>query len=279
MTSQAQTQVFKAGSTTYFHSSLFFSPSMREEVFVLYAFVRVADNLVDATPQDAVGFARFLARYRAALVGTPAEDPVIDDFVALSKRLGFDPAWTDAFLASMEADLTKRFYRTQEEVLEYIYGSAEVIGLFMAKIMRLPEASYPAARMLGRAMQFINFIRDVAEDTELGRRYLPLEENGKRRLDVPENWLPDRNWATHHREAWDGFVQKHVAQYAQWQAEAEAGYSFMPWRARLAVRTAGDMYKWTARQIAKDPMVVFDRKVKPAKSRILLQALWNGLRG
>ena len=53
----------------------------------------------------------------------------------------------------------------------------------------------------------------------------------------------------------------------------------MPWRARLAVRTAGDMYKWTARQIAKDPMVVFDRKVKPAKSRILLQALWNGLRG
>ncbi len=279
MISQAKTQVFKAGSTTYFHSSLFFPPAMREEVFILYGFVRVADNLVDATPQDAVGFARFVARYRAALVGTPAEDPIIDDFVALSKRLAFDPAWTDAFLGSMEADLSKRYYRTEEEVLEYIYGSAEVIGLFMAKIMRLPEESHPAARMLGRAMQFINFIRDVAEDTELGRRYLPLERGGNRRLDVPDNWLPDRDWARSHSETWVRFVQEHVAQYAEWQAEAEKGYSFMPWRARVAVRTAGDMYKWTARQIAMDPMVVFDRKVKPSKFRIVWQALWNGLRG
>ena len=173
-----QARVFKAGSTTYFNSSLFFPRKMRADVFALYGFVRVADDLVDAIPQDAVGFARFVARYRAARVGTPAEDPIIDDFVALAQRLDFDPAWTDAFLASMEADLTKRIYRTEEEALEYIYGSAEVIGLFMAKIMRLPEESHPAARMLGRAMQFINFIRDVAEDTELGRRYLPLERGG-----------------------------------------------------------------------------------------------------
>ena len=64
-----------------------------------------------------------------------------------------------------------------------------------------------------------------------------------------------------------------------WQAEAEAGYHFMPRRARLAVRTAGDMYNWTARQIAADPFVVFDRPVKPKKARIVMQALWNGLRG
>ncbi len=279
MTPNMQTQVFKAGSTTYFNSSLFFPPAMRNDVFILYGFVRVADNLVDAIPQDAVGFARFVARYRAALVGTPAEDPILDDFVALSKRLAFDPVWTDAFLASMEADLTKRLYRTEEEAIEYIYGSAEVIGLFMAKIMRLPEESYHAARMLGRAMQFINFIRDVAEDTGLGRRYLPLEREGKSRLEVPDNWLPTRDWAMAHADQWSAFVQEHVARYAEWQAEAEAGYSFMPWRARLAVRTAGDMYKWTARQIAKDPFVVFERKVKPKKSRIVWQALWNGLRG
>ena len=68
------------------------------------------------------------------------------------------------FLGSMAADLTRRFYRTEAETLEYVYGSAEVIGLFMARIMRLPEEALPAARMLGRAMQFINFIRDAAED-------------------------------------------------------------------------------------------------------------------
>lgn len=279
MSTDAQTRVFKAGSTTYFNSSLFFPPAMRTEVFALYGFVRVADNLVDAVPQDAAGFANFVTRYRAALAGTPAADPIIDDFVALAQRLEFDPAWTDAFLASMAADLTKRLYRTEAEALEYIYGSAEVIGLFMAKIMQLPEESHHAARMLGRAMQFINFIRDVAEDTGLGRRYLPLERDGARLLAVPEGWLPDMAWARANPEKWTVFVQGHLARYAAWQAEAEAGYHFMPRRARMAVRTAGDMYNWTARQIAADPFVVFARKVKPTKAHIVRQALWNGLRG
>lgn len=279
MSADVQTQVFKAGSTTYFNSSLFFPPAMRAEVFALYGFVRVADNLVDAVPQDAAGFARFGARYRAALAGAPAGDPIIDDFVALSARRGFDPAWTDAFLASMAADLVKKRYRTEAETLDYIYGSAEVIGLFMARVMRLPEESFPAARMLGRAMQFINFIRDVAEDTGLGRRYLPLEREGKRLLDVPDDWLPTREWAQANPAEWTAFLNGHLARYETWQAEAEAGYRFIPRRPRLAVRTAGDMYDWTARQIAADPFVVFDRKVKPKKWRILLQALGNGLRG
>jgi 15-cis-phytoene synthase len=280
MNGSVQARVFKAGSTTYFNSSLFFPPAMRTEVFALYGFVRVADNYVDAVPQDAAGFARFTAQYCAALAGTPAGDPIIDDFVALVRKLEFDPAWTDAFLASMAADLTKRIYRTEAETLEYIYGSAEVIGLFMARIMRLPEEAHHAARMLGRAMQFINFIRDAAEDTGLGRRYLPLERDGQVLLEgVPADWLPDLGWARARPAQWAAFIQAHLARYAAWQAEAEAGYRFLPRRPRIAVRTAGDMYNWTARQIAADPLVVFARKVKPGKWRILLQALWNGLRG
>ena len=280
MSGRSQAQVFKAGSTTYFHSSLFFAPAMRDEVFALYGFVRTADNFVDAVPQQAEAFARFAARYRAARDGTPAGDPLIDDFVALQRRRGFDPDWTEAFLGSMAADLTRRFYRTEAETLEYVYGSAEVIGLFMARIMRLPEEALPAARMLGRAMQFINFIRDVAEDTELGRRYLPLERGGAPLLEgVAGNWRPDYCWARANPAKWQAYVQAHLARYAVWQAEAEAGYHFMPRRARLAVRTAGDMYNWTARQIQRDPFVVFARKVKPKKARIVLQALWNGLRG
>jgi 15-cis-phytoene synthase len=279
MSATVQTQVFKAGSTTYFNSSLFFPAAMRTDVFALYGFVRVADNLVDAVPQDAEGFAQFVARYRGAMAGAPAGDPILDDFVALSRRLEFDPGWTDAFLGSMEADLHKKVYRTEAETLEYIYGSAEVIGLFMAKVMGLPEESFHAAKMLGRAMQFINFIRDVAEDTTLGRRYLPLAREGERLLDVPDDWLPTREWAREHPGEWTGFLKSHLDRYAGWQAEAEAGYRFIPRRARMAVRTAGDMYNWTALQIAADPMVVFERKVKPPRGRIIRQALWNGIRG
>ncbi|HQN80521.1 MAG TPA: phytoene/squalene synthase family protein [Kiritimatiellia bacterium] len=279
MSSRSQAQVFKAGSTTYFNSSLFFPPAMRTEVFTLYGFVRVADNFVDAFPQQTEDFTRFAAAYRAAWAGTPAGDPIIDDFVALARRLDFDPAWTDAFLVSMAADLSTRFYRTEEETLRYIYGSAEVIGLFMARIMRLPEESWHAARRLGRAMQYINFIRDVAEDAAMGRRYLPLERGGTRLLDVPDEWRPDRTWAEANPGVWVAFLQEHLKRYAAWQAEAEAGYRFIPRRPRTAVRTAGDMYNWTARQIARDPLRVFVCKIKPARPRILLQALCNALWG
>ena len=279
MSGENQAQVFKAGSTTYFNSSLFFPPAMRAEVFALYGFVRVADNFVDAVPQEAEAFRRFVARYRAARAGTPADDAIIDDFVALARRLEFDPVWTDAFLASMEADLTQRFYRTEAEMLEYVYGSAEVIGLYMAKIMRLPAEAQFAAQRLGRAMQVINFIRDAAEDAGLGRRYLPLERDGVRLLDVPDDWLPSREWAQAHPAEWTAFLRGHLERYAAWQAEAEAGYRFIPRRPRTAVRTAGDMYNWTARKIAADPFVVFARQVKPKKARIVAQALWNGLRG
>ena len=279
MSGEIQAQVFKAGSTTYFNSSLFFPPAMRAEVFALYGFVRVADNFVDAIPQEAGAFRRFVARYRAAWAGTPAAAAILDDFVALARQLEFDPAWTDAFLASMEADLAKRFYRTEAEMLEYVYGSAEVIGLYMAKIMRVPAEAQFAAQRLGRAMQVINFIRDAAEDAGLGRRYLPLERDGVRLLDVPDDWLPSREWAQAHPAEWTAFLRGHLERYAAWQAEAEAGYRFIPRRPRTAVRTAGDMYNWTARRIAADPFVVFERQVKPKKGRILLQALWNGLRG
>ena len=93
MTPAVQARVFKAGSTTYFNSSLFFPRKMRADVFALYGFVRVADDLVDAIPQDAVGFARFVARYRAALAGTPAEEALASPATPLPARTSIASVW------------------------------------------------------------------------------------------------------------------------------------------------------------------------------------------
>lgn len=262
---------FKSGSKTYFNSSLFFPAPIRRDVFALYGFVRVADNFVDRVPQDGEGFRRFVAAYRRAAQGRPAGDPFIDGFLELARRKGFDPAWTDAFLHSMELDLGKSSYDTLEQTLHYIYGSAEVIGLFMARVLELPEASHPHARMLGRAMQYINFIRDIDEDRGLGRRYLPLEGTPLESLD-PQT-------AGRQPEAFRAFVRHHLELYQGWQAEAEAGYRYIPRRYLIAVKTAADMYNWTAHRIQKDPLVVFRRKVKPSRGRILLQIAANALGG
>jgi phytoene synthase len=74
-------------------------------------------------------------------------------------------------------------------------------------------------------------------------------------------------------------MRHHLELYRGWQAEAEAGYRYIPRRYLIAVKTAADMYNWTARRIQKDPLVVFRRKVKPSRGRILLQIAANALGG
>lgn len=267
--SQLQQDTFKRGSTTYFNSSVFFPAKVRRDVTVLYAFVRVADNFVDAVPQQQREFEEFRRRYRAAASGMPTGDRVIDDYVELARRKGFEPGWTEAFLDSMELDLAVGEYESLDQTLVYIYGSAEVIGLFMARVLDLPEASLPSARMLGRAMQYINFIRDIDEDNRLKRRYLPVTATDLSSLTADE--------AAAKRESFVSFVRREIERFAAWQREAEEGFRYIPRRYLIAIKTASDMYKWTARRIAADPFVVFTRSVKPRRSRIVLQALFNAL--
>ncbi len=265
-----QKNVFRRGSKTYFNSSVFFPPAVKRDVYALYAFVRVADDFVDSVPQDSEGFYAFRRQYEHALMtGSPSDDPIIDSYVELATRRDFDPAWTTAFLHSMELDLTKKICETVEETLEYVYGSAEVIGLFMSKILQLPEEALPAACMQGRAMQFINFIRDIAEDVSFGRQYLPSRET-----ELPD--LREETTRANPRE-FQRFLQQQVDRYIEWQKQAEAGYRFMERRYLIPVKTASDMYNWTASRIVKDPFIVYQQKVKPAKIRIYKTICTNAL--
>ncbi len=260
-------ETFKKGSKTYFNSSIFFPPEVRKDVFILYGFVRVADNFVDAVPPDAENFYAFKDKYHQALRGQPSGDVIIDDFVKLMDRKHLKPEWVDAFLRSMEMDLQKSEYDSIDETLEYIYGSAEVIGLFMASILDLPEASFHAARMLGRSMQFINFIRDIKEDLELGRRYIPLTDSSLQSLRREETEA--------HPEEFIRFHRMQIERYKKWHAEAVSGYAYIPKRYLIPIKTAEDMYVWTAEQIAKDPFIIYEKKVKPSKLRIILRILRN----
>jgi phytoene synthase len=260
-------RTFREGSKTYYGSSLFFPPAVRDDVYVLYGFVRVADNFVDRIPQDGTGFLDFCRRYERAAWGRETGDPIIDSFVQLAGRKEFDPGWVHAFLRSMRWDLEGRDYPTVEDTLDYIYGSAEVIGLFMAKILDLPEESLHAAKMQGRAMQYINFIRDIAEDNQLGRQYLPTAGYHLPSL--------DESVAREHPAEFERFIREQILLYEGWQSEAEEGYRYIPKRYLVPIKTASDMYNWTARTIAEDPWIVFETKAKPPKTRIFLTGIGN----
>jgi len=260
-------EIFRKGSKTYFTASLFFPPEIRRDVFSLYAFVRTADDFVDSVPQNKDDFYKFKRLYYSSLKsGKKSGDEIIDNFIDVFYRKKFKAEWVSAFLESMEMDLKKKKYKTIDETLHYIFGSAEVIGLFMSRILDLPKKADKHAQMLGRAMQMINFIRDIAEDNSFGRVYLPL--SGKMKS-------LDNSFAFSNKEIFEAFIRQNSLLYKKWQKSAEEGYRYIPKRYLVPIKTAADMYLWTASQIEKNPMIVYEKKVKPSRFRILKTLIAN----
>lgn len=262
--------IFKKGSKTYFYSSLFFPGSMKTDVFILYSFVRKADDYVDVIPQQIEEFFAFKENYERAINGALSGDIVIDAFVELLERKRFEYEWVDAFLWSMERDLTITTYRTLDDLKSYLYGSAEVVGLMMAKIMNLPLESYPAARYLGRAMQYANFIRDIQEDLMLGRVYFPQEDLMRYNLTSLEY-----EYTMQYPKEFTQFLNAQINRYCSWQEKAERGFLFIPKRFLIPIKTASEMYKWTASKIRRNPYIIYKKKVKPTIPRILYKIIYN----
>ena len=163
MNNKVEASIFRRGSTTYYFSSRFFPEPVRTHVFQLYSFVRVADNYVDELPAQPEKLLALEERWRAAeatprfdTVVTPDDDVdtrVIKNLMNVSGRYGFEPDWIEAFFAAMKADIHPIPFATITDTLGYVYGSAEVIGLMMAKVMGLPTEALPAEALQGRAMQ------------------------------------------------------------------------------------------------------------------------------
>lgn len=273
-------RTFKKGSVTFFTSSLFFPRSVREDVFDLYSFVRTADDYVDQAPPNGNGFYQLRRIWDVAAKSqtfdtSNKDDDAIDlratkNMLRVARKHKIDLAWVEAFLDAMQSDLIKNKYQTIDDTLSYVYGSAEVIGLMMSRIMDLPEEANTAAMMQGRAMQMINFIRDLEEDNQLSRQYFPDE-------DLQRFNLKDlsRQTAQAQPEEFNKFIQFQISRYKEWQTTAEEGYKYIPKRLRISVQTAADMYKWTAKEIEKRPITVFEKKIKPTKPRILKSILTN----
>ena len=262
--------IFKQGSKTYFYSSIFFPTYLKKDVFSLYGFVRKADNLVDSIPQDIKGFYDFKEKYYSAINGKKTDDIIINSFIELADRKKFNPEWTDSFLNSMEKDITKNNYESIDETIDYMYGSAEVIGLYMAKIMSLPNEALYHAKYLGRSMQYINFIRDIAEDLTLGRVYMPEDEMKKfgiKKLDY--------EYVKKNSNSFISFIHNQLNYYSKWQKIAEEGYKYIPKRYLIPIKTASEMYNWTASQIYKDPFVIYCKKLKPRIKQIFTTTLLN----
>nr|WP_232212881.1 phytoene/squalene synthase family protein [Saccharomonospora saliphila] len=174
---------------TYFLATRLLPPARRPAVHALYGFARHADDIVDDIPA-ASGAERARAEasarlgeldrvLRTGLRTGHSDHPLLAAVVDTATRYHIDERLFSGFLRSMRMDLTTTDYATRAELSAYIHGSAEVIGLQMLPVLGTvapAEEAAPHAAALGAAFQLTNFLRDVAEDLDRGRVYLPADE-------------------------------------------------------------------------------------------------------
>ena len=187
---------------TYYLATLLLPPAKRPYVHALYGFARYADEIVDdlastLSPAQKSDWLtswgqQFLADARAG----HSTDPIAMATVDTINRWKIPLEHFEAFLHSMTLDLTVTEYATYDDLYEYVYGSAAVIGLQMVPILEpTSDEAYARAKDLGVAFQLANFVRDVGEDLERGRLYLPLEDLtrfGLTRADIERRVVDDR---------------------------------------------------------------------------------------
>jgi len=214
---------------------------VREATYVLYAFFRVADEVVDdaegVPPEDQRAE---LERLRAAALGEEStDDPVLAAFADLRETHDIPDSDVNTFVDAMLTDVTKSRYETFDELRAYMDGSAAAVGRMMTAVMEPddPERALPHATALGEAFQLSNFLRDVREDiVERDRIYLPqetLDECG-----VTEAELRRFEMTDGFREAMERELRRTEALYR----EGVAGIEYLPTDCQFPVLVAAVLY-------------------------------------
>lgn len=173
--------VTNAYSTSFSSAVRMLAPSIRQDIYNIYGFVRFADEIVDTFHDYNKNelFDSFEADLASALKNKISLNPILNSFQHTVHKFSIPVELIDAFMYSMKLDLTKKKYTTTEEYNQYIYGSADVVGLMCLKVfVNGDHAMYDelknAAMRLGSAFQKVNFLRDLKADYELlDRTYFP----------------------------------------------------------------------------------------------------------
>jgi phytoene synthase len=255
---------------TYFLATRLLPAGKRPFVHALYGLARYADEIVDRidasfTPQQrADALRRWSDAFMADLVRGHSEDLVGAAAVDTAVRWSIPADHFEAFFHSMTMDLTVTEYQTYEDLYEYVYGSAAVIGLQMVPILEpRSKRAYDHARDLGVAFQLANFIRDVGEDLQRGRIYLPLAElatHGVTPEDVRARRVDD-NW----REA----LADQIGRVRMLQARANPGIAMLAPSSQPCIAAASELYCGIVDEVEANDYDVFGKRATvPMRRRL-----------
>ena len=253
---------------TYFLATLLLPKAKRPFVHALYGFARYADEIVDdlaselSIEEKAEALSTWGDGVLSDLKKGTSDDHVGRALIDTVKRFDIPHEHFEAFLHSMTMDLTVQEYETYEDLLEYVYGSAAVIGLEMVPILGpLHNDAFEAAKKLGIAFQLANFIRDVDEDLDRGRVYLPIKELAQ--FGVTREMLEERVLTPEIIEA----LKFQIARVRQLQNEAAPGIAILEPTSRPCIEAASTLYCGIVDEVEKIGYDIFNQRAKTSTPR------------
>ncbi len=256
--------------TTYYWATRALPAVKRHHVHALYGFCRYADEIVDAMDDRPVA-------ERAAALGGLADElrraqevghsrhPVVHAVAHTSRAFDLHPSLFDRFLASMAMDLDTTGYDTYDDLARYMDGSAAVIGEMMLPILEPTDAgaALGGARALGIAFQLTNFLRDVGEDLDRGRVYLPREDLDRFGADPIERRVTPQ---------WRELSRFEIVRIRALYDEADEGITHLPPRSAAGIRAARRLYGEILDRIEANDHDVFTRRARVPLPRKLAVA-------
>ena len=262
---------------TYYLATLLLPKEKRPYVHALYGFARYADEIVDdfdsklTPPEKRDELERWSFQLLQDMKSGRSNDHIGRALVDTVRRFEIPIAYFEAFLHSMAMDLDVTEYESFEDLMEYVYGSAAVIGLQMVPILgTLPgklEQANSAAEKLGIAFQLANFIRDVGEDLDRGRVYLPMGELSK--FGVDRKMLEQRTLTPEIVEA----LKFQIERVRELKREAENGISLLAPESRPCIEAASELYCGIVDEVEKIDYEVFKLRAKTSTLRRFKVAL------
>ena len=257
---------------TYYLATLLLPPAKRPHVHALYGFARYADEIVDdlasnlTLDEKALLLKKWSDQVLSDFKSGSSNDPIAAAVVDTTSRFKIPIAHFEAFLHSMNMDLTVRQYQTYEDLHEYVYGSAAVIGLQMVSVLGTisPDAvtsANEAAEKLGIAFQLANFIRDVGEDLDRGRVYLPMTE--LQAHGVNRQMLEERVITPQIKSA----LKEQIQRVRRLQNESTAGIKLLTPGARECIQAASQLYCGIVDEVEKIDYQIFTKRAKTSNWR------------
>jgi phytoene synthase len=267
---------------TYYLATLLLPKNKRPFVHALYGFARYADEIVDnfdsnlSNSQRRSELEQWSFQMLNDLKTGTSTDHVGRALVDTVNRFDIPMAYFEAFLHSMAMDLDVVEYANFDALSEYVYGSAAVIGLQMVEILGMKkceeESTRKAAEKLGIAFQLANFIRDVGEDLERGRIYLPMDELAA--FNIDREMLERRIVTPQLKLA----LKDQIERVRKLQSEANAGIKNLSPDSRPCIEAASELYCGIVDEVEKIDFQIFNKRAKTSTLRRIRVALPAWLR-